>query len=112
MEAAMIPEPPRVMSRERGSPSDADTCVVAEDCRVRAVVDIPEYEVSRGEVGVVCSTWNLPWRLIEVEFSCVVTGEIKRALLNPDQIELHDEPTHDPEASDTCDETEDELQPA
>lgn len=120
----MYPEPQRSSARDRGWSSDADTredlaadvSRLCEDARVRAVVDIPEYEVSRGEIGTVCSIWNLPWRQIEVEFICVISGEIKRALMNPDQIALHEESeqdaSHDPENPDTCDETEDELQPA
>ncbi len=138
----MNPQPLRQPARDDGWSSESDVrerrfvsrevCVsrhgddapasedarVCEDARVRAIVDVPEYEVCRGEIGIVCSTWNLPSRLIEVEFACVLSGEIKRALLNPDQIELHDEAatddvkTHDPELPDACDETEDELQPA
>lgn len=83
------------------------------DSRVRLLVDVPEYEICRGETGIVCSTWNLPWQLIEVEFLCVITGEPKRALLNPEQVCVEDDSAVDcASQDDTCDETEDELQPA
>ena len=74
------------------------------DMRVRVLVDVPEYEVFRGEIGVVCSKWNLPWEMFEVEFYSEAFGEYRRALLSAEQLE--------PDAVNTVAPDDNELQPA
>lgn len=63
-----------------------------EDDYVRLRQDIPELLLSRGEVGVVRSTWCAPMVAYEVEFHPVGVGHQTRALLNPEQIELEERP--------------------
>ncbi len=54
---------------------------------VRLTHDVPELGLSRGDVGVVCSTWFSPATAYEVEFGGVGTREMTRALLFRHQIE-------------------------
>ena len=57
---------------------------------VRLKHDIPELELSRGEVGVVRSTWFAPAVAYEVEFSQIGHDYQTRALLMENQVEIHD----------------------
>jgi hypothetical protein len=54
---------------------------------VRLARDVPELGLSRGEVGVICSTWFAPAAVYEVEFGGMGTRETTRALLFGHQIE-------------------------
>jgi hypothetical protein len=54
---------------------------------VRLTRDVPELGLSRGEVGVICSTWFAPAAVYEVEFGGMGTRETTRALLFGHQIE-------------------------
>lgn len=54
---------------------------------VRLVCDLPELELSRGEIGVVRSKWCEPDIAYEVEFHTFGLAEPTRALLTSDQIE-------------------------
>jgi hypothetical protein len=58
------------------------------DDRVRLIQDIPELSLSRGEVGIVRSTWFAPAVAYEVEFRCDGTDSETRALLLADQVEV------------------------
>ncbi|HEX4794151.1 MAG TPA: DUF4926 domain-containing protein [Humisphaera sp.] len=57
---------------------------------VRLTQDIPELELSRGEIGVVRSTWFAPSTAYEVEFSQIGHDYQTRALLLETQVEVHD----------------------
>ena len=57
---------------------------------VRLTQDIPELELSRGEIGVVRSTWFAPSTAYEVEFSQIGHDYQTRALLSESQVEIHD----------------------
>lgn len=58
------------------------------DDSVRLTQDIPELALTRGEVGVVCSTWFAPWVTYEVEFHHIGYDCQTRTLLRPEQVEL------------------------
>lgn len=64
--------------------------MLAVDDHVRLTRDIPELQLNRGDVGVVCSTWFAPALAYEVEF-CAGLESSTRALLRQDQLELSDE---------------------
>lgn len=57
---------------------------------VRLTQDVPELLLSRGEVGVVRSTWFAPTTTYEVEFSQIGRDAQTRALLRPEQVEVQD----------------------
>jgi uncharacterized protein DUF4926 len=59
---------------------------------VRLMSDIPELALSRGEVGVVRSTWFAPSVAYEVEFHQIGHDYQTRALLLPEQVEVEDGP--------------------
>ena len=58
------------------------------DDYVRLTRDIPELELSRGEVGVVRSTWFAPAVAYEVEFHQIGHDYQTRALLSDEQVDL------------------------
>ena len=60
------------------------------DCLVRLTRDIPELELTRGEVGVVRSTWFAPAIAYEVEFHQVGNDYQTRALLLAEQLEVEE----------------------
>lgn len=64
----------------------------AVDDRVRLRQDIPELMLSRGEVGVVRSTWFSPTVAYEVEFSADSPAQRTRALLLAEQVEVEAPP--------------------
>ena len=55
---------------------------------VRLRQDIPELSLSRGEVGVVRSTWFAPAVAYEVEFQRIGHDYQTRALLQAEQVEV------------------------
>ena len=55
---------------------------------VRLKQDVPELLLTRGEVGVVRSTWFAPTTAYEVEFHKIGRDQQTRALLRPEQVEL------------------------
>jgi hypothetical protein len=55
------------------------------DDTVRLTQDIPELQLQRGDVGVVCSMWFAPTEAYEVEFG--LPGPT-RALLLAEQLQL------------------------
>jgi hypothetical protein len=57
---------------------------------VRLTLDIPELALSRGEIGVVRSTWFAPSVAYEVEFHQIGHDYQTRALLRPEQLEVED----------------------
>jgi hypothetical protein len=57
---------------------------------VRLTRDVPELELLRGEVGVVCSTWFAPAVAYEVEFHPVGCSLHTRALLSLEQVEVEE----------------------
>ena len=57
---------------------------------VRLTKDIPELALSRGEIGVVRSTWFAPSVAYEVEFHKIGHDYQCRALLMPEQVEVED----------------------
>lgn len=59
---------------------------------VRLTQDIPELALSRGEVGVVRSTWFAPTIAYEVEFHPIGLDHQTRALLMAEQVQLEDGP--------------------
>ena len=61
-----------------------------DDC-VRLTQDIPELALSRGERGVVRSTWFSPQTAYEVEFNQLGADCQTRALLLEQQVEVEDE---------------------
>ena len=58
---------------------------------VRLTQDIPELSLSRGELGVVRSTWFAPSVAYEVEFNKIGNDYQTRALLLEQQVEVDDE---------------------
>jgi Domain of unknown function (DUF4926) len=58
------------------------------DDKVRLIRDIPELFLSRGEVGVVRSTWFAPTVAYEVEFQKIGLNCQTRALLLQEQLTL------------------------
>ena len=58
--------------------------------RVRLTHDLPELALSRGTVGVVCSTWFAPTCAYEVEFQTTGLNHQTRALLLANQVEVDD----------------------
>jgi len=63
---------------------------------VRLMSDIPELALSRGEVGVVRSTWFAPSIAYEVEFHQIGHDYQTRALLLPEQLEVEEGPMFQP----------------
>ena len=58
---------------------------------VRLTKDIPELFLSRGEVGVVCSTWFSPVAALDVEFTQIGSDQqTRRALVSLEQVELEE----------------------
>ncbi len=57
---------------------------------VRLTLDIPELSLSRGEIGVVRSTWFAPSVAYEVEFHQIGHDYQTRALLRPDQLQVEE----------------------
>jgi hypothetical protein len=57
---------------------------------VRLNQDIPELYLSRGDVGVVRSTWFAPSVAYEVEFHQIGSDYQTRTLLLPDQVTVED----------------------
>jgi hypothetical protein len=57
---------------------------------VRLKKDFPELFLSRGDVGVVCSTWFSPVAAVDVEFSQIGCDHQTRALVPLDQVELNE----------------------
>lgn len=60
------------------------------DDYVRLTQDIPELALSRGEVGVVRSTWFAPTVAYEVEFHQTGLSHETRALLLAEQVQVED----------------------
>jgi hypothetical protein len=60
------------------------------DDLVRLTHDIPELQLSRGELGIVRSTWFAPSVAYEVEFQCSGADYHTRALLLAEQVEVED----------------------
>ncbi|MDB5173746.1 MAG: hypothetical protein JWO87_2121 [Phycisphaerales bacterium] len=58
------------------------------DDLVRLTQDIPELSLSRGELGVVRSTWFAPTVAYEVEFQSIGHDYQTRALLLEDQVQV------------------------
>jgi hypothetical protein len=56
---------------------------------VRLRQDIPELALSRGERGVIRSTWFAPFTRYEVEFACPSQCSNTRALLRAEQMEVY-----------------------
>ena len=50
--------------------------------------DIPELALTRGERGVIRSTWFAPFTRYEVEFACPTQCSNTRALLRAEQMEF------------------------
>lgn len=71
------------------------------DDYVRLVSDIPELALSRGEIGVVRSTWFAPSVAYEVEFHQIGHDYQTRALLLPDQVEVEEGQMFRPEIAST-----------
>jgi hypothetical protein len=62
------------------------------DDYVRLVKDIPELALSKGEVGVVRSTWFAPSVAYEVEFHQIGHDYQTRCLLAAEQVMVEDGP--------------------
>lgn len=60
------------------------------DDYVRLTQDIPELSLSRGQLGVVRSTWFAPSVAYEVEFHKIGNDYQTRALLLETQVEVED----------------------
>jgi hypothetical protein len=60
------------------------------DDQVRLTQDIPELWLSKGERGVVRSTWFAPSTAYEVEFRPVGCGGQTRVLLRPEQLQVEE----------------------
>ena len=60
------------------------------DDTVRLTQDIPELSLTRGELGVVRSTWFAPSVAYEVEFNQIGHDYQTRALLLEQQVEVDD----------------------
>ena len=57
---------------------------------VRLTRDVPQMSLSRGDLGVVRSTWFAPTTVYEVEFQRIGLDHQLRAMLLPEQVELED----------------------
>lgn len=57
---------------------------------VRLTQDIPELELSRGDIGIVRSTWFAPHMAYEVEFNAIGLSSETRALLLEEQLQVQD----------------------
>jgi hypothetical protein len=66
---------------------------LAIDDIVRLTRDIPERELTRGETGVIRSTWFAPEVTFEVEFHHTGQEYDTRCLLRPEQVELDEHAT-------------------
>lgn len=64
---------------------------------VRLTQDIPQLALSRGEIGVVRSTWFAPTVAYEVEFHQIGNDYETRALLSPEQVVVADGPLLSPD---------------
>ncbi len=62
------------------------------DDYVRLITDIPELALSKGEVGVVRSTWFAPSIVYEVEFHQIGHDYQTRCLLGAEQVMVEDGP--------------------
>lgn len=62
---------------------------------VRLMVDLPELNLRRGDVGVVRSTWFAPTTAYEVEFHTVGLDSETRALLMAEHVAVEDGPLFD-----------------
>lgn len=60
------------------------------DDHVRLIQDIPELFLSRGEVGIVRSTWFDPQTAYEVEFHQIGSDYQTRVLVRPEQVRLEE----------------------
>ena len=58
---------------------------------IRLRQDVPELALTRGDRGVVRSTWFSPLTRYEVEFECPNQSSNTRALLKADQMEIEHE---------------------
>ena len=58
---------------------------------IRLRQDVPELALTRGDRGVVRSTWFSPLTRYEVEFECPNQSSNTRALLQADQMEIEHE---------------------
>ena len=62
------------------------------DDRVRLIDGVPETSLSRGQVGVVCSTWSgCSMPVFEVEFHSDEDHDVSRRLLTLSQITIDDD---------------------
>jgi hypothetical protein len=61
------------------------------DDLVRLTQDIPELELSRGELGVVRSTWCSPYLAFEVEFNPPGQNFQTRCLVAAEQVQVEEE---------------------
>jgi hypothetical protein len=66
---------------------------------VRLRKDIPELMLTRGETGVVRSTWFAPTVAYEVEFCKEGVDYPPRALLMPEQVEFEDRSLQDEDSN-------------
>lgn len=60
------------------------------DDLVRLMQDIPELELTRGELGIVRSTWCSPYLAFEVEFTPPGQSFQTRCLLAAEQVQVQD----------------------
>ena len=60
---------------------------------VRLKRDIPELSLSRGQLGVIRSTWCEPYTAYEVEFHAVGLDSETRALVMAEELQLAEEMT-------------------
>jgi hypothetical protein len=58
------------------------------DDHVRLRVELSDAMCSRGDLGVVCSKWNMPAEVCEVEFVKEFTGESFRVLVDARHLDL------------------------
>ena len=65
------------------------------DDQVRLIQDIPELWLTKGERGVVRSTWFAPSVAYEVEFQ-IGRDCLTRVLVRPEQLEVEEEPAREP----------------
>ena len=61
------------------------------DDQVRLTQDIPELWLSKGECGVIRSTWFAPSVAYEVEFQ-IGRGSHTRVLVRPEQLQVEEQP--------------------
>jgi hypothetical protein len=59
---------------------------------VRLIHDVPEMFLSRGDIGVVRSTWFAPAVAYEVEFHPLGANTDTRVLLREEQVEVEEDP--------------------